>query len=116
MKYKRFKDKQLYRKVTTLTDKLQHTKQDRQTIRENLEQFFKDEYVGIEELEKVEFKDIEGEDGIVTTTTITVKSHSSEIGLHDLSNKVTIFRVKKLEEYRMWKIHISDRELLENEA
>lgn len=93
-----------------MTDSLQLTKSQRDEVRENLEEFFEDENVGIEELEEVIFTDTEGNDGMVTSTEIIVKSHSSDIGLHDLSDKTTIFRVKKLDEWKMWKIHINDKE------
>jgi len=93
-----------------MTDKLQLTKSEREEVRENLKEFFKNENVGIEELEEVYFEDIEGTDGIVTTTNIVVKSHTSDMGLHDLSDKTTIFRVEKLDEHRKWDLHISDKE------
>jgi len=96
-----------------MADKLQLTKSEREEIRENIKEFFKNENVGIEEVEEVYFEDSEGSDGIVTSTNVVVKSHTSDIGLHDLSDKTTIFRVEKLDEYRMWDLHINDKEFLE---
>lgn len=92
-----------------------HTEEEREEIRNNLEEFFS-EKIGYEELEEVIFTDHvhESDETDVTSTEILVDSFGCDIGLQDLARKTTIMRVTD-ETGDMWKVHISDKPFMGGE-